>query len=123
VPQSELAVARRRKRQDLLAATERRSSPHNKRKRHRTREPLRGQAEIALKVGAVINKYKMAKHFTAHITRWRSLLCTQADEIDDEGGLDGILCDPHQPPVKLSMTAPVCEPTKASLRLNAPSAA
>jgi len=34
----------------------------------RRRDPLRGTAEIALAVGAVVNRYKMAKHFDLDIT-------------------------------------------------------
>src|SRR5204863_5551006 len=63
----DLTVARRRKREDLLAATERELIPIQQAVR-RTTKPLRGEAQIALKVGAVIGKYKMAKHFTLAIT-------------------------------------------------------
>ena len=58
----DLTVARRRKREDLLAATERELIPIQQAVR-RAKKPLRGEAQIALKVGAVIGKYKMAKHF------------------------------------------------------------
>jgi len=95
----ELAVARRRKRQDLLAATERELTAIEKAV-HRTREPLRGQAEIALKVGAVINKYKMAKHFTLTITDSDLSFARKLDEIDDEARLDGIYVIRTSLPVK-----------------------
>ena len=85
----DLAVARRRKRQDLLAATERELAAIAKAVR-RTREPLRGQAEIALKVGAIINKYKMAKHFTLTIADDDFSFARKLDAIDDEARLDGI---------------------------------
>jgi transposase len=85
----DLAVARRRKRQDLLAATERELAVIEKAV-HRTREPLRGQAEIALKVGAVINKHKMAKHFTLTIADGDFSFARKLDAIDDEARLDGI---------------------------------
>jgi len=85
----DLAVARRRKRQDLLAATERELAVIAKAV-HRTREPLRGQAEIALKVGAVINKHKMAKHFTLTIADGDFSFARKLDAIDDEARLDGI---------------------------------
>jgi transposase len=85
----ELSVARRRKREDLLAATERELAAIQKSVR-RTREPLRGQAEIALKVGAVINKYKVAKHFTLTITDSDFSFVRKLDAIDDEARLDGI---------------------------------
>jgi transposase len=85
----ELAVARRRKREDLLAATERELAAIEKAVR-RTREPLRGQAEIALKVGAVINKYKVAKHFTLTITDSELSFARKLAAIEDEARLDGI---------------------------------
>src|SRR5205823_4005041 len=75
----DLTVARRRKREDLLAATERELIPIQQAVR-RAKKPLRGEAQIALKVGAVIGKYKMAKHFTLAIT----------DTVDAEARLDGI---------------------------------
>jgi hypothetical protein len=37
----------------------------------RKRDPLRGIAEIALKVGEVLNTYKMRKHFDLDITDTR----------------------------------------------------
>jgi hypothetical protein len=61
-----LAAERARKRQDLLAATERdlvRLQTGFKRRRR----PL-GVAEIGLAVGAVIDKYKVAKHFQLDIS-------------------------------------------------------
>ena len=62
-----LAGERARKREDLLAATERdlaRIAAAVARKR----QPLRGKAEIGLEIGAVLDKHKMAKHFTLDIT-------------------------------------------------------
>jgi transposase len=85
----ELAVARGRKREDLLAATERELAAIRTAVL-RTRAPLRGQAEIALKVGAVINKYKVAKHFTLTIGDSEFSFARKIDAIDDETRLDGI---------------------------------
>jgi hypothetical protein len=48
-----LAAERARKREDLLAATEREA-------RIRVRNPLRGKTAIALKVGAVLARRKVA---------------------------------------------------------------
>ena len=62
-----LAAERARKREDLLAATERdlaRIATAVARKR----QPLRGKAEIGLEIGAVLDKHKMAKHFALDIT-------------------------------------------------------
>ena len=63
----DLAAERTRKREDLLAATER-DLARIQAAVARKRDPLRGTAEIALAVGEVINKHKMAKHFDLDIT-------------------------------------------------------
>jgi len=85
----DLAVARRRKREDLLAATERDLTAIQNAVR-RARKPLRGEAEIGLKVGAVIGKYKMAKHFTLTITDTDFAFARKHDDIAAEARLDGI---------------------------------
>jgi len=85
----ELAVARRRKREDLLTATERNLAEIQNRVR-RARKPLRGIAKIGLKVGAVVGKYKMAKHFTLTITDTDFSFARKQDAIDAEARLDGI---------------------------------
>ncbi|MCY4152609.1 MAG: hypothetical protein OXE94_10300 [Aestuariivita sp.] len=57
-----LATERRHHRQDLLAATEALLAPiavATKRKKWR----LKGAARIGVRVGKVINKFKVAKHF------------------------------------------------------------
>ena len=68
----DLARERARKREDLLAATEKDLAIIAAAVR-RARKPLRGEAAIALKVGAVVNRHKMAKHF-AFATSWLSRL-------------------------------------------------
>ena len=85
----DLTVARRRKREDLLAATERELIPIQQAVR-RAKKPLRGEAQIALKVGAVIGKYKMAKHFTLAITDTDFSFARKQDAVDAEARLDGI---------------------------------
>src|SRR6267154_301124 len=80
---------RARKREDLLAATERdlaRIAAAVARKR----QPLRGKAEIGLEVGAVLDKHKMAKHFTLAITDTRFSFARKTDEIPVEASLDGL---------------------------------
>ena len=57
-----LAVERRRKRDALLAATER-DLTRIRQAVERRRKPLAGRTEIGLAVGAVLNKHKMAKHY------------------------------------------------------------
>ena len=62
-----LADERARKRDELMAATEKELDTIAAATR-RDRRPLRGRDKIALRVGKVINKFKMAKHFTLQIT-------------------------------------------------------
>src|SRR5438309_1356204 len=84
-----LASERARKREDLLAATERdlaRIAAAVARKR----QPLRGKAEIGLEIGAVLDKHKMAKHFALAITDTRFSFARKTDEITVEAALDGL---------------------------------
>jgi hypothetical protein len=85
----DLAHERTRKRAALLAATEQdlaRIAAAVRRKH----KPLRGQAEIGLAAGAVIDRHKMAKHFTLTITvdsfAWRR----NDANIEREARLDGL---------------------------------
>ena len=63
----DLTRERTRKREALLAATERDLSRIAAATRRLTR-PLRGKAEIGLAVGAVVDSHKMGKHFELTIT-------------------------------------------------------
>jgi hypothetical protein len=85
----DLARERTRKRLDLLAATERDLAAIAAAV-SRARKPLRGEAEIALKVGAVINRHKMAKHFKLDIGETSFAFHRNADAIAAEAALDGI---------------------------------
>jgi hypothetical protein len=85
----DLARERTRKRLDLLAATER-DLVEIAAAVSRVRKPLRGQAEIALKVGAVINRHKMAKHIEFDIAEASFAFRRNADAIAAEAALDGI---------------------------------
>jgi len=62
-----LAEERARKRRELLAATERDLTAIATATQRATR-PLRGHARIALRVGKVLGRRKMGKHFTLEIT-------------------------------------------------------
>jgi transposase len=84
-----LAAERARKRQDLLAATETDLLKVAK-SVTRKRNPLRGADRIGLAAGAVLNRHKMAKHFTLTITDDQFSFARKADSIDAEGKLDGI---------------------------------
>jgi hypothetical protein len=61
-----LAEERSRKRGELLAATERELQAVAKAV-SRTKRPLRGKAQIGLRVGKVMGRFKMAKHFSLTI--------------------------------------------------------
>lgn len=84
-----LAEKRTRKRQDLLTATETELQQIAD-ATHRARRPLRGQDKIALRVGKVINHYKMAKHFHTTITAETFTFTRNEDAIAAEAALDGI---------------------------------
>ena len=84
-----LAAERGRRREDLLAATERelaRIAAAVARQRQR----LRGAAAIGLKVGAVLDRHKMAKHFTLDIADNRFGFARKTEEVAAEAALDGI---------------------------------
>ena len=84
-----LAQERKRKREDLLVSTEKLLSKLQSQVARRTKTPL-GKAEIARKLGAIVNRYKMAKHF--HLTIEDNLFSfsRRKDTIDKEASLDGI---------------------------------
>ena len=85
----ELARLRATKREDLLKATERGLAPIAEAVR-RARNPLRGKTAIALKVGAALNKRKMAKHFETTIEDDRFEFRRKEKAIAEEAALDGI---------------------------------
>ena len=85
----ELARERTRKRDDLLAATERDLSRIVAHVRRRY-APLRGKAEIGLAVGAVIDRHKMAKHYELTITDDSFTYRRKPESIAREAKLDGI---------------------------------
>ena len=82
-----LAGERARKREDLLAATEKLLTPLIARV---AAGRLAGAAAIGAKVGEVIGKYKMAKHFDVAITGTSLTVGRRQHQIDDEARLDGI---------------------------------
>jgi len=85
----ELARLRAKKREDLLKAPERDLAPIAEAVR-RARRPLRGKTAIALKVGAVLNKHKVAKHFETTIEDDRFDFRRKEKAIAEETALDGI---------------------------------
>jgi hypothetical protein len=83
-----LAAERARKREDLLAASEK-DLAKIQAATTRARNPLRGEAAIALKVGAVLGRRKVAKHFRLTITEETLSFVRDAAVIAREKDLDG----------------------------------
>jgi hypothetical protein len=81
-----LAADRARKRQDLLAATEKLLAPVLARVRS---GKLTGAGPIGVEVGKVITTYKTAKHFAVTITDTTLTIERRQDQIDAEATLDG----------------------------------
>src|SRR5215467_2990572 len=84
-----LAEERTRKRQALLDQTEKKLLPIQARVR-RAKRRLRGKDKIALAVGAVINRYKVAKHFDITISDADVSFTRNAERINAEAALDGV---------------------------------
>ena len=82
-----VAAERARKREDLLAATERGLREIVARVEQRT---LRGAAEIGLAVGPAAKRYRMRKHFQLEITDTSFGFARKTDQIAAEAALDGI---------------------------------
>jgi hypothetical protein len=81
-----LAADRARKREELLAATEKLLAPVTARVRAGR---LAGAAAIGVEVGKVISKYKTGKHFTVTITGNALTVERRQAQIDAEAALDG----------------------------------
>jgi transposase len=84
-----LAAERARKREDLLAATEK-ALARVQAATERGRRALRGNAAIGLAVGRVLGRYKMAKHFQISIADDKFSYQRDEAHIATEAALDGI---------------------------------
>jgi hypothetical protein len=84
-----LEAERARKRESLLAATEA-DLGKIAAACARTRAPLRGQDKIAVRVDRVLNRRKVAKHFTIDIGENHLSYTRDQDSITAEAALDGI---------------------------------
>ena len=104
----DLARERARKREDLLKATER-DLAKIAQTIARNRQPLRGSAEIGIKVGAVLDKHKMAKHFELTVDDARLAYRRKTYQIAEEAALDGLYA------VRTSLPADALD-DKASVR-------
>lgn len=84
-----MAAERARKRNELLAATERQLQAIAA-ATQRERNPLRGKARIALRLGGVLGRYKMRKHFRLTIEDTGFTFARDDTSIAREAALDGI---------------------------------
>ena len=84
-----LAEERRRKRQRLLAATEKTLELLARVVARRSKKPL-SAAQIGLKAGKRVNRFKRAKHFRLEIDEGRFLWSRKNESIEREEQLDGI---------------------------------
>jgi len=84
-----LAEERKRKREELLQATEKALSRIVKEVERRKQKPLTA-TEIALKVGKVLGKYRVSKHFTQTIEQGKLSWSRRGETIEQEAKLDGI---------------------------------
>ena len=84
-----LAIERARKREELLAATEKQLEEIVQATR-RTRRPLRGKDKIGLRVGKIVDRYKVGKHFHLDIEEESFSYRRNQESIAQEASLDGI---------------------------------
>ena len=84
---AELQKLRAHKRESLLQATEKELE---KVRTMVVRGRLRGRDQIGVRVGKVVNKYKVAKHFTLEIADDRFAFARREEQIAAEAALDGI---------------------------------
>jgi hypothetical protein len=99
-----LATLRAHKREELLAATESSLDPIKARV---VAGKLGGQDKIGVRVGKVINRYKVAKHFALTITDTAFSFARKPDSIASEAALDGLYIIRTSVPTT-QMDAPEC---------------
>jgi transposase len=85
----QLGAERARKREALLLATEK-ELEKVARAVARERRPLRGGEKIGLRVGRVLGRFKMGKHFRLEIADTSFRFERDPERIEDEARLDGI---------------------------------
>jgi transposase len=84
-----LAEERKRKREDLLQATEK-ALTRIRKEAERRKHKLLSATEIGVKVGKVLGHYKMSKHFAYTIEEGKLSWERKRQAIEDEANLDGI---------------------------------
>ena len=106
-----LAEQRTRKREALLSATETELAKIAAAVR-RERRPLRGEGKITLRLGKVINRYKVGKHFTTETTDDTFSYRRDQAKIAAEAALDGIYV------IRTSLAEPTLARDDVVLRYN-----
>ena len=84
-----LADQRRRKREELLAATEKELERIAAEVKRRSRTPLPAD-QIGLQVGRVLNRYKVGKHFATKIAKGLFQGARREESIQRQADLDGL---------------------------------
>ena len=84
----QLAMERAAKREELLKATEKQLDDIQRATLRKTRR-LKGKDQIGVKVGKIIDKYKMAKHFSVTISDDGLQYERKSENIEKEALLDG----------------------------------
>lgn len=84
-----LAEERARKRVELLAATEQKLDEIVAAAR-RAKRPLKGMDKIGIRVGKILDRHKMGKHFNLTITSRRFSYTRDEEKIAAEAALDGL---------------------------------
>jgi len=84
-----LQQERARKREELLQATERDLQPIAE-ATQRQKNRLQGKDQIALRVGKIIDRFKVGKHFVIEVTETSLSFRRDLDRIAAEAALDGI---------------------------------
>lgn len=103
-----LAAERTRKRQELLAATEKELAQIQS-KTQRAKRPLRGKDAIGMAVGKVLGRYKVGKHFDIAIEDASFRYQRKQAQIDAEAALDGIYV------IRTSVKPEIASPEQAVL--------
>ena len=112
-----LAELRARKRDELLAATEA-DLADIAAATTRDRRPLRGQDKIGLRVGKIVNRHKMAKHFTLTISDTGFAFARNHQAIAAEAALDGIYVVRASAAHTSTMNAPAVVEAYKDLKFN-----
>jgi hypothetical protein len=103
-----LATERQRKRADLIAATEKELLAISA-ATTRPNRPLRGEERIALRVGRVVNRFKVAKYFEWEITDSSFRFWLDEARIAQDAALDGFyVIRTSLPPETVSARQAVC---------------